>query len=62
VKLIGTDEERIVAEVSALLTDTDAYEAMARATNPYGDGRGAERSVRAIAHSLGLGERPSEYA
>jgi UDP-N-acetylglucosamine 2-epimerase (non-hydrolysing) len=62
VKLIGTDEERIVSEVSTLLTDVAAYEAMARAANPYGDGQGAQRSVQAIAHRLGLGERPSEYA
>jgi UDP-N-acetylglucosamine 2-epimerase (non-hydrolysing) len=61
VKLIGTDEEVIVSEVSRLLTGTDAYEAMARATNPYGDGRGADRSVQAIAHRLGFAAPPAEY-
>lgn len=61
VKLIGTDEERIVAEVSALLTDESAYAAMAQATNPYGDGQAARRSVDAIAHTFGLGERPVEF-
>jgi UDP-N-acetylglucosamine 2-epimerase (non-hydrolysing) len=61
VKLIGTDEERIVTEVSALLTDESAYAAMAQATNPYGDGQAARRSIEAIAHTFGLGERPVEF-
>src|SRR6185312_14458608 len=39
VKLVGTDEEVIVDEVTRLLTDQDAYDAMAHAVNPYGDGR-----------------------
>ncbi|GIV08390.1 MAG: UDP-N-acetyl glucosamine 2-epimerase [Fimbriimonadales bacterium] len=42
-KLVGTDTERIVAEATRLLTDSDAYAQMARAINPYGDGRAAER-------------------
>jgi UDP-N-acetylglucosamine 2-epimerase (non-hydrolysing) len=61
VKLIGTDEERIVTEVSALLTDQTAYAKMAQATNPYGDGHAARRSIEAIAHTFGLGERPVEF-
>lgn len=43
VKLVGTDYERIVAEVSALLGDRDYYEGMSRAVNPYGDGRACGR-------------------
>jgi UDP-N-acetylglucosamine 2-epimerase (non-hydrolysing) len=42
-RLVGTDEQAIVAAVSRLLTDRAAYEAMARAHNPYGDGRAAVR-------------------
>lgn len=61
VKLIGTDEERIVTEVSALLTDESAYAAMAQATNPYGDGHAASRSVQAVASTLGLAARPTEF-
>ena len=38
-KLVGTDSARIVAEVTRLLDDAAAYEAMARAHNPYGDGQ-----------------------
>lgn len=45
VKLIGTAEGRIVAEVSRLLDDRIAYAAMANAVNPYGDGLSAGRSV-----------------
>lgn len=42
-RLIGTSEERIFEEAMRLLTRRDAYEAMARAANPYGDGRSAAR-------------------
>ncbi len=43
VLLVGTGEENIVGEVGRLLGDAAAYHAMARAHNPYGDGRAAER-------------------
>jgi len=46
-RLVGTDRRNIVAEASRLLTDGAAYERMARARNPYGDGRAAERIVAA---------------
>ncbi|WP_271394322.1 non-hydrolyzing UDP-N-acetylglucosamine 2-epimerase [Neomicrococcus lactis] len=61
VKLIGTDEERIFSEVSALLHDAAAYEAMANAVNPYGDGKAAARTVAAIAELLGVGERLPDF-
>lgn len=61
VRLIGTDEERVVDEVSSLLHDPAAYEAMANAVNPYGDGQAAERSVSAIAELLGVGSRMPEF-
>lgn len=48
VKLIGTASHRIVAEVSRLLDDENAYASMANAVNPYGDGYSAERSVGII--------------
>ena len=38
VKLVGTNQSKIVQAVDLLLTDRDAYKAMARAHNPYGDG------------------------
>ena len=52
VKLVGTDYERIVAEVSALLGDRDYYEGMSRAVNPYGDGRACGRIVRFLQENL----------
>jgi UDP-N-acetylglucosamine 2-epimerase (non-hydrolysing) len=47
-KLVGTDPERIIAEVSRLLEDPVAYAAMAERQNPYGDGRASERIAEAI--------------
>lgn len=61
VKLIGTDEERIVTEVSRLINDQEHYATMANAVNPYGDGRTSERTVAAIAQLLGLGERLADF-
>ena len=43
VKLVGTDFDKIVSEVSALLDDPARYSAMAHATNPYGDGHACPR-------------------
>ena len=47
VRLVGTDRERIVCEVSRLLTDSQARNEMARAHNPYGDGHATERILTA---------------
>lgn len=49
VKLVGTDYEAIVGEVSRLLNDSEAYERMSRATNPYGDGMACRRIADFIA-------------
>ena len=51
-KLVGTDEEMIYNEFTKLLDDKDAYDAMAHANNPYGDGHASER----IADVLEFGE------
>jgi len=45
VKLVGTDFNKIVSEVSALLDDKAYYEKMSKAQNPYGDGKASERIV-----------------
>ena len=42
-KLVGTEEETIYREFSRLLDDREAYDAMAHAENPYGDGHACER-------------------
>jgi UDP-N-acetylglucosamine 2-epimerase (non-hydrolysing) len=52
-RLVGTDEDRIVSEIFTLLDDKAAYEAMARAHNPFGDGRSAARIVERIANEIG---------
>jgi UDP-N-acetylglucosamine 2-epimerase (non-hydrolysing) len=52
-KLVGTARERIVGEVSRLLTDPLAYAAMARRGNPYGDGRAAHRIAAALTRPAG---------
>ncbi|WP_240372422.1 non-hydrolyzing UDP-N-acetylglucosamine 2-epimerase [Brevibacterium zhoupengii] len=62
VKLVGTDKNLIVAEVSRLFDDSPAYDSMAKAVNPYGDGRAAARSVAAIEALLGVGERVEEFS
>lgn len=48
VKLVGTDSALIVTEVSRLLDDRVAYEAMSFAHNPYGDGQAASRILKTI--------------
>ena len=45
VRLVGTDYSRITGEVSRLLDDSAAYEAMSHAVNPYGDGHACARIV-----------------
>jgi len=52
VKLVGTDVEQIVNGAAELLTDRGAYDAMAQATNPYGDGHACRRIVKAIARAF----------
>ncbi|MCC3271148.1 UDP-N-acetylglucosamine 2-epimerase (non-hydrolyzing) [Arthrobacter zhangbolii] len=48
VKLIGTDEDRIVTEVDSLLHNADSYRSMSEPMNPYGDGTAAAQSVAAF--------------
>jgi UDP-N-acetylglucosamine 2-epimerase (non-hydrolysing) len=50
--LVGTDEKKIVAEVSRLLNDDSAVAEMVAAGNPFGDGNAAERIVRACRNFL----------
>lgn len=48
VKLVGTDYDRILGEVSSLLDNAAYYEEMSKAVNPYGDGRACERIVKSL--------------
>ncbi|UOA07560.1 non-hydrolyzing UDP-N-acetylglucosamine 2-epimerase [Methylobacter sp. S3L5C] len=45
VKLVGTDVKRIIKETSELLDNQSAYDSMAKAHNPYGDGKACERII-----------------
>lgn len=48
VKLVGTDYDRIVSEVSALLDNQEYYNQMSKAVNPYGDGKACGRIISNI--------------
>lgn len=51
-KLVGTEEEPIYREFSRLLSDQYAYDSMAQASNPYGDGNASRRIVDILERSL----------
>lgn len=48
VKLVGTDYNKIVGEVSVLLDNKEHYDRMSKAVNPYGDGNASERIVKVL--------------
>lgn len=48
VKLVGTDAEAIVSNVTALLLDKEMYKRMSETHNPYGDGQACERIIAAL--------------
>ncbi|MBN3887304.1 MAG: UDP-N-acetylglucosamine 2-epimerase (non-hydrolyzing) [Nostoc sp.] len=53
-KLVGTTSENIFAAAAELLSEPDAYEAMANAINPFGDGHAAERILQIVQNYLGI--------
>jgi UDP-N-acetylglucosamine 2-epimerase (non-hydrolysing) len=59
VRLVGTDEARIVEGVETVLGEPEVYEAMARAHNPYGDGWAARRIHATLRERLVDGQRPA---
>lgn len=61
-KLAGTDEETIFTLADELLTDKNAHDQMAKASNPYGDGHASKRIVEAILYQMGhLNEKPTDF-
>jgi UDP-N-acetylglucosamine 2-epimerase (non-hydrolysing) len=48
VKLVGTDKNTIVHEITVLLNDYSVYEKMSKSHNPYGDGKASERIINAL--------------
>ena len=53
VKVVGTEKEKVVLAARKLLTDTKAYNCMAQAINPYGDGQAASRIVKGLREYFG---------
>lgn len=47
-KLVGTDPEKVVKEMTRLLDDKEEYQRMSQAENPYGDGKSSERILKSI--------------
>lgn len=61
-KLAGTEEEIIFNLADELLSDSMAHDKMAKASNPYGDGRASKRIVEAILYSFKVSnERPEDF-
>jgi UDP-N-acetylglucosamine 2-epimerase (non-hydrolysing) len=61
-RLVGTDPAVIVSEVRSLLNDQTAYQRMATAVNPYGDGYAAQRVAAALRHFFGAGPPAKPFA
>lgn len=61
VKLVGVEKDAIIKEGKLLLDDKSAYDKMAKAANPYGDGFASERIVKAILSKFANGERPKDF-
>ncbi len=60
VRLAGVEEEEIFQMASTLLSDSTAYESMAQAANPYGDGHACPRIADAILYHFGLQNTPPQ--
>ena len=61
VKLAGTQTDVILSLAQELLDSREAYDAMAKAVNPYGDGHACPRIAQAILHHFGRGEAPAPF-
>ncbi|MCB4791386.1 MAG: UDP-N-acetylglucosamine 2-epimerase (non-hydrolyzing) [Elusimicrobia bacterium] len=62
VRIIGTDEERVFKEMCNLLDNKKHYDKMAKAVNPYGDGKAAYRTLQAVRHYFGFRkDRPKDF-
>jgi len=60
VKLVGTDRDTVYKETRKLLADPAAYQQMANACNPYGDGKASPRIIQAILWRYGFRESPPD--
>lgn len=61
-RLVGTETEDVLSNMTELLNNLDSYEKMSKASNPYGDGTASKRILEAIAYEFGLIEkRPEDF-
>lgn len=60
-KLVGTETDTILQEMTSLLENEAEYNRMSAASNPYGDGQASKRILDGIAFSFGLKKRPDEF-
>ncbi|NLP45852.1 MAG: UDP-N-acetylglucosamine 2-epimerase (non-hydrolyzing) [Epulopiscium sp.] len=61
-KLVGIEEEAIYKMTKKLLDEEEAYQEMAQAVNPFGDGKASRRIVDAILHAFGrVKEKPEDF-
>ncbi|MBO0452881.1 non-hydrolyzing UDP-N-acetylglucosamine 2-epimerase [Candidatus Enterococcus murrayae] len=61
-RLVGTDAQTVYTTIKELFEEPAAYDKMAKASNPYGDGKASERIAEAIAHYFQLAERPEDFS
>lgn len=59
--LCGTSRKKIVETANWLIRDSSAYDKMANAVNPYGDGNACRRITDAILWKFGCGEKPDDF-
>ena len=60
-KLVGTQSDSVRQAMESLLTDESLYHQMSQASNPYGDGKAAQRITQVIAHYFGHSEPPKDF-
>jgi UDP-N-acetylglucosamine 2-epimerase (non-hydrolysing) len=60
-KLVGTDRRAIVSATLRLFRDESQYRRMVSRSNPYGDGRAAERTVQGLLHHFSMGPKPEPF-
>lgn len=62
VRIAGTDRDKIIAMAASLIENPVDYKSMAKAVNPYGDGRASKRIVQGLLYEFGLsGEKAEEF-
>lgn len=61
-RLVGTETEAVLSNMTELLNDLESYSKMSKASNPYGDGTASKRILKAIAYEFALVEkRPNDF-